>query len=231
MRAIIRFNIKRDTSTLETCRDVITGKIPDQFIPIDNNEAELKREEIISEAADEDRPILRNGVFYTIYLNNYRTWGIISEASKCCFEIKIRNKRPRDIKKSSEEIVKWLKDARKDIKSMKIEKEIEVFEPSSNIHAFVGDVLPKKLFKRAIKDNKSAFFVSLVSLFFFLFTAWLSYPGKYYLQQLVMTNEWWVGFFERFSTAMIVTCIISFFPIIYRWAELRREGLIEWHHY
>lgn len=114
---------------------------------------------------------------------------------------------------------------------MKIEKEIEVFEPRSNIHAFIGDILPERLFKRAIKDNKSAFFVSLISFGLFLLTAWISYPGEYSLQQIIMKNNWWVGFFERFSTAMLVTCIISFFPIIYRWTELRKEGLIEWHHF
>lgn len=65
MRAIIRFSIVKlkNNDNLENCRDIIVKRIPDQFIPIDNSEAESMREKIISEAAKEDQAILRKGVF------------------------------------------------------------------------------------------------------------------------------------------------------------------------
>lgn len=239
MRAIVKCTASGHTEGKNQCEKL--QKLLDQHnwcprLSADDRELETRKAEILLNVADDDRNLVEKTFFCTIYDEDSKTWGIVNNPTSHAFTFRLKNPISDRLKAATEKLVADLSGVTSGGKAagngpFEFHNPIVVLEPTSQHHAFVGEVLPAKGLILAMKEKKRETYVGGLTIFLTVVFMILSLPWttQHLFGQFSQSfQDWIAGNLSRFSTAALVTATISWFEVILYWFQERRHSAVRW---
>jgi len=195
----------------------------------DDAEILTHRDDILQHVSQADQTLTARTLLCTIYDEETRSWGIVSNPATGQVTIRLKNASSERLKHACEKIIQQL--GALDASPFKFGPRIEVLEPNSEHHAFSGQIVPPQRLWHAILDRKreawvGSFAYSLAGLLLFVTSPT---GAQWFLAGIAPSWRLWVsGNLERFSTAALVTGTLLWFEVGLHWLELRRQPVIRW---
>lgn len=234
MRAIIR-------ASANISREQLKGILIESkwWPPLDQNDPEVvrHRNSIISLVADEDKQIVEATIWYMIFNNKLRTWGLINSPHVGDIEFRLKNQSSPQLQKACEELVAALQSKLGAGVNVSIEftETIEVLEANSQHYAYYGDPLPdthKGKWKLAKMERLSEWRLGGIlfgcSLLLMLLTI---PPSRLFFSQFLSYEwmEWGDGALGRLATSALVSSLVSYVGVLMHYFEIQRHGAIRWY--
>lgn len=233
MRAILRCSTKVENEELDSLLASLNWwPNLEQDDPI----LQERSDDIMNHIAQEDRDLAKKTLLYTVYDDTTKTWGIVSRPSTHMLTFRLKNPVSERLKAACEKLIADLQPVRAERGRAKTEAfafsaRIEVLEPNSQDHAFSGEILPPMRFLLAVRERKTEAYVGAFTACIAILLATLTSPPVKAALLPSLTGEWqqWVsGNLERFTTAALVTMVISWFEVMLHWFDMRRKSYIRW---
>lgn len=233
MRAILRCSTRVEKEELDAMLSSLNWwPTLDQENPI----VQGRSDDIMSHIAQEDRDLAKTTLLYTIYDDTTKTWGIVSRPSTHMLTFRLKNPVSERLKAACEKLVADLQPVLADRgrpKKLAFEfsPRVEILEPNSQDHAFSGEILPPKRFLLAVRERKTEAYVGAFTAGLAVLLAAITAPPVKSALLSGFAAEWkqWVsGNLERFTTAALVTLVISWFEVMLHWFGIRRQSYIRW---
>lgn len=231
MRAIMSLVVNLERDELKTW---LTKHSWLPNIAQDDEEAKKHKEEIIASLPNEKQDYARRTCEFIIVHGSTDSWGMVSRLAKNTITIRLKNTVPAKLKRACERFVECVHTTASEDFYFE-SNEIEVLEPSQDLHAFHGRILPAKcdrwtLAKRERADEYFVFKAGMSSACILL--ALTSPPVKNMMIEMWKHNTQWLnwsfGILERLATTVFVSGAFSYMAVRMRWLRLKRYRVVIW---
>ena len=199
-------------------------------------ELDARKAEILGHVTPEDRSLVEKTCFCTVYHDDTKTWGIVSNPTSHAFTFRLKNPKQDRLKAATEELVADLalipsRTHKPDQGVVEFHPHIVVLEPNSDNSAFQGEILPAKGLGLAMLERKTETYVGALTLLLTILLLVVTSPPVAPIVLGKLSSSWqdWAnGNLSRFATASLVTATISWFEVLLHWIQVRRQSSIRW---
>jgi hypothetical protein len=195
MRAILRCNAQVTQDGFRTILHELQWWPPQN---LDNRVLSEQKEQLLSSISPEDIEIVKATVWYMIYSNNLKTWGLVSSPNPGVVEIRLRNQVSAQLRRASEQVVTDLQNYLTGklggtAPAFEFKDTIEVLEPNSQHHAYYGEPLPtqpRRKWKLAKTERRPEWVLGHILLAIAVLLVSLTIPPMGKRVSAVLSKEW-----------------------------------------